>query len=110
MAYRVALASSDGIVVNRHFGKADTFLVFEQKNNDFEYVEKRMVTPCCVGGNHADGGFDEAAKALADCSAVVVGKIGSGAADYLNARGFEVYEAPFPVNAVLKELIRERGI
>lgn len=110
MAYRVALASSDGIVVNRHFGKADTFLVFEQRNNHFEYIEKRTVIPCCIGGNHADNGFDETVGILSDCSAVVVAKIGSGAADYLNARGFAVYEAPFAVGAVLEELQKERGV
>ena len=110
MAFRVALASSDGIVVNRHFGKADSFVVFEQGDKEFEYIERRNVTPCCIGGNHADGGFDGTAKTLSDCSAIVVSKIGSGAADYLNARGFAVYEAPFGISAVLEELKKERGV
>lgn len=110
MAIRAAVASSDGKVVNRHFGKADSFLIFELHDGVFQYIETRSVTPCCHLGEHGVNAFDEASKILADCSVIVVSRIGQGAADFMESRGFAVYESPFPINAVLKKLIEEKEV
>lgn len=104
MSIKAAVASSDGIVVNRHFGKADSFLIFELDDDNFVYTETRKVVPCCNLGEHEDNGFDNTAKALSDCSIIIVSKIGTIAANYLESRGFAVYEAPFKINYVLKKL------
>lgn len=101
---KAAVASSDGRVVNQHFGKADKFLVFEFQNGNFVYTQTRTVTPCCHMGEHEDNAFENVTKILSDCSVVIVSKIGIAAADYLESRGFAVYEAPFRIDAVLKKL------
>ena len=101
---KVAVASSDGRVINRHFGKADRFLIFEYQDGNFVYIQTRTVTPCCNMGEHQDNAFENAAKVLSDCSVIIVSKIGISAADYLESRGFAVYEAPFRIDAVLKKL------
>ena len=33
IVYKVAAASSDGIVINKHFGRADTFYIYEIAEN-----------------------------------------------------------------------------
>ena len=47
MAIRAAVASSDGKIINKHFGKADYFLIFELRDGEFRYIEKRNTAPCC---------------------------------------------------------------
>jgi len=38
MSYEIAVASSDGKVVNQHFGKATNFLIFEVEGDNFKYI------------------------------------------------------------------------
>lgn len=109
MSIKAAVASTDGKVINQHFGKADSFLIFELRDGDFQYIEKRKVVPCCHLGEHEDNAFENTAKMLIDCSVIIVSRIGQGAADFMESRGFAVYESPFPINAVLKKLVEECG-
>lgn len=110
MAIRAAVASTDGKVINCHFGKASKFLIFEFKDNVFEYIEAREVKPCCNRGEHEDNAFETAAKELCDCSIILVSKIGMTAADFLESRGFAVYEAPFPIKECLEKLAAETEV
>lgn len=107
MALRAAIASMDGKVVNRHFGKADYFYIVELAEGKFKYVEKRTVNPACLGGDHNIGTFEETAKKLSDCSVIIVSHIGVAAAQFLETCGFAVYEAPFPISDVLEKLKSE---
>ena len=109
MAIRAAVASSDGKIINKHFGKADSFLIFELRDGEFQYIEKRNTAPCCNMGTHEESGFENTAKALSDCSVILVSRIGQGAAGFMESRGFEVYESPFPISAVLNKLVKESG-
>ena len=109
MAIRAAVASSDGKIVNKHFGKADCFLIFELHDGEFRYIEKRNTVPCCNMWTHEESSFENTAKALSDCSVIIVGHIGRDAADFMENRGFAVYEAPFPIRAVLDKLVKESG-
>ncbi|MBQ7901754.1 MAG: dinitrogenase iron-molybdenum cofactor biosynthesis protein [Clostridia bacterium] len=110
MAIRAAVASTDGKVINCHFGKASQFLIFELHSGGFEYIENRQVTPCCNRGEHEDNSFENAAKELGDCSMILVSKIGLTAADFLESRGFAVYEAPFPIKECMEKLAAETEV
>ena len=41
MSVKVAIASSDGINIDLHFGQAESFLIYELKAGKFELTEKR---------------------------------------------------------------------
>jgi predicted Fe-Mo cluster-binding NifX family protein len=41
MSVKVAIASSDGVNIDLHFGQAEAFLIYELKNGKFELTEKR---------------------------------------------------------------------
>ena len=43
MSIKVAIASSDGLNVDLHFGQAKSFLIYELKGSKFELTEKREV-------------------------------------------------------------------
>ena len=50
---KVAVASSDGIMINQHFGRADTFYVYEL-GDGIRFLEKRKGRPFCHGGEHLE--------------------------------------------------------
>ena len=84
MAYRIAVASTDGIVVNQHFGHAERFHIIEldAETGKYEYTGTREVER--------------------------VAKIGSGASKQLESRGFTVYEAPFPIEPLVEKIINDK--
>lgn len=48
MSYRVAAASTDGKVVNQHFGRAELFHIFEiSEDEGYRFLESRKVDACC---------------------------------------------------------------
>ena len=109
MKYRVAAASTDGKVINQHFGKAESFHIFEiSEDGTYRFIESRKVDSCCRGGGHETGAFEDVARTLWDVQAILVGRIGEGASDYMERRGFVVYEAPFLINSVLERIINDR--
>ena len=110
MDYRVAVASSDGIVVNQHFGHADRFHIVELHPEDgtHQYVESRDVQHVCRGRDHNEADFDRVLDALSDVQAILVAKIGQGASDYLESKGMLVYEAPFLIDPVIDKILNDR--
>ena len=46
--YKIAVATSDGIVVNQHFGHADKFYIYEIQDDIFTKVEVRQTAPACI--------------------------------------------------------------
>ena len=91
---RLAVASSDGIVVNQHFGHAKQFYIYEVENTQVNFIEVRAAVPVCQGGFHDDGEMDAAMKNLEDCTYLLVSRIGPGAAAVAEQHGLEVYELP----------------
>ncbi|MCR4690736.1 MAG: diguanylate cyclase [Lachnospiraceae bacterium] len=89
-AMRIGFASTDGISVNEHFGHAKYWEIYEL-NKEAEFVETRMVRAGC--SCHDPGVFDEMLSLLSDCSALVVSRIGEGAAAYVTGKGKRVFEA-----------------
>ena len=104
--YKVAVATSDGVVVNQHFGRAAMFYIY-RINRDGEapqLLERREVTPVCRGGEHDDGKLQENVESLKDCQYVLVCRIGDGARHILEFNGLEVYELPGIISESLSRL------
>ena len=81
---RAAVASSDGIVVNQHFGRADTFFIYDiTKDSGIKFVEKRRGRPFCHSGEHDDQELLDSIRLLEDCSKVFVLQLGRGAKEEL---------------------------
>lgn len=101
---RVAVASSDGIVINQHFGRADSFYIYEvSQGEEPVLMEKRIGRPFCHGGNHEETELQDATELLADCRRVYVAQIGRGAELELARRGIQSVTAPGLIHEVLTD-------
>lgn len=110
MSYRIAIASTDGKVINQHFGKADNFLIVEVNDKKFEFIENRKCEPICKEYEHDENALNMVAELLKDCRAVFVSKIGKGAAIILNEQGIRTFESPYFIEDVLKRIVSKKGI
>ncbi|MBP5136359.1 MAG: hypothetical protein ILP23_03400 [Paludibacteraceae bacterium] len=112
MKYRIAIASKDGKAVNVHFGLAGRFLLFDIDENQAEYLGERKTTAACLGsccsGGDERAAFEKVAQDLEDVSAIIVSKIGEGAANFMESHGKAVYEAPFEIEPLINNIISNK--
>ena len=88
---KVAVASSDGITINEHFGQARHFLLYQvEDDGTFTPAGDRVVNHLAPesSGHHAT---ELTAQALSDVDAVLVARIGPGGADTLKAIGVKAF-------------------
>ena len=108
---RIAVASTNGHSIDEHFGHAKLFRVYEISEDGFEYKEVRDAVEACQHSlGHDTTRFDRIIELLNDCDAVLVQKIGNGAAAYLIERGVRVFEVSGSIDAVLDKFIRDKII
>ncbi len=94
---KMAIASSDGKVINQHFGKARKFIIIESDGEGIKVLEVRENDPSCGTleyGGHADDALEKSVSLINDCDAVLCSRIGGGAAEGLQSMGIEPVEAP----------------
>jgi predicted Fe-Mo cluster-binding NifX family protein len=92
MAYKIALATSDGKVVNQHFGRCPSWTIIEIDEDSSRFLEKREIAAACAPGGHDDNVLGAVIDALSDCRAALAARIGQGAAVRLEARGIAAFE------------------
>ena len=106
MAYRVAVASSDGKVINQHFGRSRQFLIFEiAESGEWTFVELRENTPPCEMGEHHEDDMRRTAELLSDCNTVLSSQIGPGAEQILREKGITAYSITDFIDRALKKLV-----
>lgn len=102
MGYRVAFAST-GEYIDQHFGSARYFQVYDIEGSEYKNIGTRKTAAKCQG--NCEGGFDHLLKALDDCDAVFVSKIGQGAAAYMIGHGKRVFEAAGEVEEIITQIV-----
>lgn len=103
--YRVAVASSDGKVVNQHFGKSEVFYIYQIDNDNKPHLlEKREVTAVCHGGSHDTDMMLQNIQALKDCKYLLVSRIGDAAANMVTAQGITPMELPGFIDESIEKL------
>ncbi len=103
---RIAVASSDGIVVNNHFGRAKAFYILEVLDDEMVMLEKRQLEPVCEFGNHDEERLRENLEALSDCEYLLVGRIGDGARYTAGCMGIQAYEIPGIIENSIEQLMK----
>jgi predicted Fe-Mo cluster-binding NifX family protein len=117
MIKRAAFASSDGCVVDSHFGLADTFFVYDVgssphpvlagKRRNFripgQFIPNGPETPMA----HHKEELERVADLLADCDAIFVVRIGAAPADFLIDRGFRVFQIEAEIRDIAEAIWRE---
>jgi predicted Fe-Mo cluster-binding NifX family protein len=95
---KIAVATMDGILVSQHFGQSKGFVVFETNGADVGSREFRTNnhTPHAQGLCNHDGAHEHATHShgnilelLKDCTVVLCGGMGGGAAQALRSHGIE---------------------
>jgi predicted Fe-Mo cluster-binding NifX family protein len=105
-AIRVAVASSDGKFVSRHFGHADKFYIVDVTPEGFHCVCLRHCVPVCNMGEHNEADAESALSVLSDCDCVLVSRIGPDMREFLQGRGLRPYEIAGFVSESLAEVFR----
>jgi len=99
----VAVATKGGGIVNQHFGHAKEFQIFEVDANEAKFVGHRKIDQYCQGGYGEDATLEHVIKAIADCKAVLVSKVGECPKAELRESGLQVVEAYDVIEKVARE-------
>jgi nitrogen fixation protein NifB len=89
LSARIAVATKAGGLVDQHFGHAREFLVYDVSRAGAVLVGRRATALYCTGGEGEDDALAVALRALADCRAVLVAKVGHCPKGQLAAAGIE---------------------
>jgi nitrogen fixation protein NifB len=100
----VAVATKGGGRVNEHFGHVTEFQVFQVSSTEALFVGHRRVDQYCQGGEGDDEQLPSVVRAINDCHAVLVAKIGACPKDDLTAAGIE------PVDQYVGEFIEKAAL
>lgn len=101
---KVAVTSTNGKSIDTHFGKADIIYVYDVKNKDVKFIEKRNVDKYCSDNPlHAfrPDDFDKVYQAIADCKILYTQKIGAVPAEKCRSLGLKVNQAEGEIKTVL---------
>lgn len=92
MKVLVAVATKGGGRVNEHFGHVTEFQIFEVSATQALFVGHRRVDQYCQGGFGDDEQLPSVVRAINDCHAVLVAKIGACPKDELTQAGIEAVD------------------
>lgn len=104
MKVLVAVATKGGGRVNEHFGHVHEFQIFEVSSSEALFVGHRRVDQYCQGGYGDDEQLPSVVRAINDCHAVLVAKIGACPKDELAGAGIE------PIDAYAHEFIEKAAL
>jgi len=100
----VAVATKGGGRINEHFGHAKEFQIYELSTAGAKFVGHRRVDLYCQGGFGDEGSLENVIRAINDCTAVFVAKIGGCPKGDLQKAGIE------PVEQYAHEFIEQSAI
>jgi nitrogen fixation protein NifB len=100
----IAVATKGGGRINEHFGHAKEFQIYELSEVGAKFVGHRRVDLYCQGGYGEEDSLETIVRAINDCVAVFVAKIGHCPKDGLIAAGIE------PVDEYAFEFIEQSAI
>jgi len=100
----VAVATKGGGVINEHFGHAKEFQVYELSAHGSKFVGHRRVDLYCQGGFGEEDSLETIIRAINDCHAVFVAKVGGCPKASLKLAGID------PVDGYAYEFIEQSAI
>lgn len=101
---KVAVASTDGLTINEHFGKAKEFLVYEvDEQGRFDFIERRVRDEESLQNIHEKG-----AALFFDVEAILSVQIGPRAQAELKSQGILAFQVTGAIEKAL-EAYGKRG-
>lgn len=107
---RVAVASKDGRAIDMHFGHAEDFRIYFVGPRGVRFDGIRHAEHYCQGSYGEEDKRDLILRALADCAALFIARVGNGPRPRLQAAGIQpVDDYPFgPVEPSLLDWYSQR--
>lgn len=102
----VAVASNEGMLVNRHLGEAAEFLVYENKDGNAALIETRTA-PMPGGG---DKRWEQIADLLKDCQSLLVKDAGPKPTSILDASGIKVMRLEGMIDDILPVIFEGKDL
>lgn len=102
----IAVASMEGLLVNRHLGEADSLWIFTRGEHGVDLVERR---PAPAPGN-GQARWLELSKTLSDCRAILVSGIGPSPKKVLEQMGLRVVEMEGLIEDAIRAIYEGREI
>ena len=128
MAYKIAVASSDGVNVDVHFGAAESFLIFAVSDDGSfkleekpDYIEEKLETDdsniscrekaecksgCGNGNGCGAGGGSAKVSLIDDVRAVVAAKIGFNVVKQLERKAIASFDVETTVQEALEKITK----
>ncbi len=106
ITHKIAIGTSDGKVVNAHFGRATLFFIFEMNNENTSFIEVRVNEPGCSNLREPKGTMEDTIELIQDCDYVIVSQIGRPMKEKLTQAGIEALTIRDYVPQALKTLHR----
>jgi predicted Fe-Mo cluster-binding NifX family protein len=107
MAWRIAVTSADGGLINQHFGHARWVFVYDlNREGKGVLIERRDISQTCGcgSGNHGEKVWPDTLAAVRDCIALITAKIGLMPRKRLELAGISVFEEPAVISEALSKL------
>ncbi|MCH5265585.1 MAG: hypothetical protein J1F02_06775 [Lachnospiraceae bacterium] len=110
MAYKIAVASSDGISVDLHFGAASEFRIYQMEDGEYSLLEQRAVEESEEitggrGGAGCGGGALQKVEQIGDCRCVVCRKIGFQMQKQLEKKAIPYFDVSCTVEEALGKIM-----
>ncbi|SEJ67088.1 Predicted Fe-Mo cluster-binding protein, NifX family [Propionispira arboris] len=106
MSYKVAISSTDGKVVNQHFGHTEKFLIVQvDEKKEYRFLEDRSIESPCNAGGHDEWALEKAVLAVSDCRYVLCAQIGGGAGRVLEIHGIQAITIRDFIENAMKKII-----
>lgn len=107
-----AVSSKSGVLVDQHFGHASDFYIYEYKNKNIRFKERRSVTKYCAGSESCDGvekeGKMEAIlEAVKDCNGVLAMRIGDAPKQKLKEKSIETFTTYDRIEDAVKKAVEK---
>jgi predicted Fe-Mo cluster-binding NifX family protein len=102
VAIKAAFASSDGANVDRHFGRADRFVIYTLTGEGSSFEETRELKTVSI--EDQDFNLKSIAEMLSDCVIIVAQKFGRHSFPLFDPARSELLELDGPINGMLPYL------
>jgi predicted Fe-Mo cluster-binding NifX family protein len=107
MAWRIAVTSADGELINQHFGHAHWVFVYDlDRDGTGVLIERRDISQTCGcgSGDHGERAWPDTLESVGDCTALITAKIGPTPRKRLELAGISVFEEPAVISEALSKL------
>jgi len=105
-----AVASTDGLFVNQHFGHADRLFIYLASENGIEPIKTLNVTPYCSNNCSPEQTLNEIMSIISDCSYLLCMKIGPRPASKLKDAGIVPIETYGKIDDIINAIVSKNGL